>query len=120
MAKMIGPDFIALQVHNIEVARAFYTEQLGLEPAPQNTPGAVVFRTQPIPLAIREPLIDLDTVDHLGWGVVLWLKCDDVDELHASLAAKGVTIVQQPLDGPFGRTFSFIDPDGYTITAHSA
>jgi predicted enzyme related to lactoylglutathione lyase len=120
MAKIIGPAFIALQVHNMEVARAFYTELLGLEPTPQTSPGAVVFRTQPIPLAIREPVVDLDAVDHLGWGVVLWLKCDNVDELCASLAAKDVKIVQQPFDGPFGRTFSFVDPDGYTITAQSA
>ncbi|HLG77205.1 MAG TPA: VOC family protein [Ktedonobacteraceae bacterium] len=120
MAKILGPDFVALQVRNLEASRAFYTEQLGLELAPQSSPNAIVFRTEPIPFAIREPAVDLDEVKRLGWGVALWLKCDHVDELVASLASHGVPIVQQPFDGPFGRTFSFVDPDGYTITVHGA
>ena len=48
MAKIIGPDFIALQVRNLEASRTFYTEQLGLELAPQSPPHAVVFATSPI------------------------------------------------------------------------
>ncbi len=120
MAKMIGPDFIALQVRDIEVSRVFYTERLGLEPVPQSPPGAVVFQTQPIPFAIRKPMVDLAATDRLGWGIALWVQCDNANALCASLSAQNVTIVQQPFDGPFGRTFSFADPDGYTITAHSA
>jgi predicted enzyme related to lactoylglutathione lyase len=38
--------------------------------------------------------------------------------LHDRLAAAGVPIVAEPFDGPFGRTFSFRDPDGYVLTAH--
>ncbi len=120
MAKILGPDFIALQVRNLQASRTFYMEQLGLELAPQSPPNAIVFRTQPIPFAIREPSVNLDAVSHLGWGVALWLQCDHADELCASLEGHGVPIVQRPFDGPFGRTFSFVDPDGYTITTHGA
>jgi predicted enzyme related to lactoylglutathione lyase len=120
MAKIIGPDFLGLQVRNLEASRTFYTEQLGLEIAPGSPPNAVVFATSPIPFAIREPVVNLDEVQRLGWGVVLWLKADHADELCASLEAHGVPIVQQPFAGPFGRTFSFVDPDGYTITVHGA
>ena len=96
----------------------FYTERLGLCRAPHSPPNAVVFATSPTPLAVREPTVDLDAVDQLGWGVAPWLKADDADALHASLAQAGVAIVQAPFDGPFGRTFSFRDPDGYVITIH--
>ena len=48
--RVIGPDFIALQVSDLEVSAAFYSEQLGLERAAQSPPGAVVFATTPIPL----------------------------------------------------------------------
>ena len=120
MAKIIGPDFLALQVRNLEASRTFYTEQLGLELAPQSPPNAVVFATSPIPFAIREPAVNLDEVTRLGWGVALWLKSDHAEALCASLEAHGVSIVQRPFDGPFGRTFSFVDPDGYTITVHGA
>ena len=55
----------------------------------------------------------------LGWGVALWLKAENVDQLHDDLAGRGVPIVTAPFDGPFGRTFAFADPDGYVVTLHS-
>ena len=35
-----------------------------------------------------------------------------------ALVAAGTTIVSAPVDGPFGRTFTFADPDGYQVTLH--
>lgn len=113
-----GPDFVALQVRDLQASARFYTERLGLAPVPASPPGAVVFATEPIPFAVREPMVDLDAASRLGWGVALWLKAEDIDRLHEDLADHGVTIVTPPFDGPFGRTFAFADPDGYTITLH--
>ena len=113
-----GPDFVALQVRDLEAAARFYTERLGLRRVPGSPPGAVVFATEPIPFAVREPVADLDAADRLGVGVALWLKADDIDNLHSDLAGNGVDIVTAPFDGPFGRTFAFADPDGYVITVH--
>jgi predicted enzyme related to lactoylglutathione lyase len=118
MAKAIGPDFVALQVRDLDASRKFYEENVGLEVDPQGPPNAVVFRTEPIPFAVREPSVDLDAVEMLGWGISLWFRCDDAQELHESLVAAGFRIVQEPFDGPFGRTFSFTDPDGYAVTVH--
>lgn len=50
--------------------------------------------------------------------MALWLKCDDAQELHDSLRESGVRIAQEPFDSPFGRAFSFADPDGYVVTMH--
>lgn len=119
MAQLFGPSFIALQVRDITASERFYTERLGLRRATHSPANAVVFETQPVPFAIREPAVDLDAANRLGWGVALWFACDDADALHARLAAVGTPIVQQPFDGPFGRTFVFADPDGYLVTAHS-
>ena len=118
MAKVIGPDFVALQVRDLEISRKFYEEKLGLKVDPEGPPQAVLFDTEPIPFAVREPMVDLDAVERLGWGVALWLKCDDANELYESLEAAGVSVVQEPFDGPFGKTFAFVDPDGYRITVH--
>lgn len=113
-----GPDFVALQVRDLEVSARFYTERLGLQHAPDSPRGAVVFTTEPISFAVREPAVDLDATDRLGWGVALWLKAEGIDALHDDLLHHGVTIVIAPFDGPFGRTFAFADPDGYVVTLH--
>ena len=116
-----GPDFIALQVRDVEAAARFYEEHLGLHRAPASPPGAVVFATEPIAFAVREPLpgVDLDTVEQPGIGVALWFRTTDAQALHDRLAAAGVRIIAAPVDSPFGRTFTFAGPEGYAITTHS-
>jgi len=116
-----GPDFVALQVRDLEAAADFYQTRLGLRRASTSPPGAVVFATEPIPFAVREPLPDVDLDDaqpRPGFGVALWLHADDTQALHDELAAAGVPVVAAPADGPFGRMFTFTDPDGYALTIH--
>lgn len=116
---VLGPDFFSLQVRDIEASKRFYVERLGLTVMP-GPPHAVVFDTKPIPFAIRDPLVDLDKVPQLGSGVALWLAADDADALHRELVEAGVPILAPLADGPFGRFFTFRDPDGYGITVHTA
>jgi catechol 2,3-dioxygenase-like lactoylglutathione lyase family enzyme len=97
-----GLDFVALQVRDLEAAVRFYTERLGLRRVPSSPPGAVVFATELIPFAVREPMADLDTVRPAGLGVALWLKADDIDRLHDDLAGHSVAIVTAPFDGRSG------------------
>ena len=118
MAKMIGPDFIALQVKDLEASKKFYIEFLGLEINPQGPPHAVLFKTAPIPFAIRKPMVDLNASDKLGWGTAIWFKVDDADALYTHLLKNSVKIVTAIQDGAFGRQFSFMDPDGYILTVH--
>ncbi|MDA0564795.1 VOC family protein [Streptomonospora sp. S1-112] len=121
-AAVAGPDFIALQVRDVAAAAAFYEEHLGLRRAPASPPGAVVFATEPVPFAVREPLpgVDLDGVERPGLGVALWLRATDAQQVHDRLAAAGVPVLAPPRDTPFGRAFTFADPEGYAITVHDA
>ncbi|MBA2682169.1 MAG: VOC family protein [Ktedonobacteraceae bacterium] len=119
MAKLLGPDFLSLQVRNLSTSRAFYTEVLGLTVDERfDTPDFVLFDTNTIPFALREAKANLDEAPQPGWGVTLWIDCDHVNELHATLEAKGVTIITAPYDSPFGRAFVFTDPDGYRLTVN--
>ncbi|NIZ09781.1 VOC family protein [Pseudooceanicola sp. HF7] len=119
MPHLIGPGFIGIQVADLDAARTFYTEVVGLPLAPYAPSGAVVFDTRPIPFAVRTPVVDLEETRPLGHGIALWFGCDDADALHDHLTDKGVTIAFPPKDGPFGRYFAFEDPFGYSITAHT-
>jgi predicted enzyme related to lactoylglutathione lyase len=119
MAKLLGPDFISLQVGNFSASRKFYTELLGLTVDERfDTPDVVVFETNSIPFSLTAAKVNLNEAPQPGWGMTLWLDCDNVNELHAKLLAAGVTIITPPFDGPFGRTFVFADLDGYRITAN--
>jgi predicted enzyme related to lactoylglutathione lyase len=119
MAKLLGPDFISLQVRDLAASRAFYTEMLGFTVDPAfDTAQAVVFETNSIPFSLRAAMVNLDEAPQPGWGVTIWLDCDNVDELAAKLQAAGTAIVKPPFDSPFGRAFIFADPDGYQITAN--
>ena len=115
-----GPDFISLQARNLDASQAFYEKYLGLVRSPAGPPHAVVFDTKPIAFALRDliPGTDLDAVSQPGIGAAIWLHATSVQEIHDALVADGYTIVSEPIDGPFGRTFAFADPDGYHITLH--
>ncbi len=119
MTKLIGPDFISLQVRDLEAAKFFYMKHLSLTLADRSPPGAVLFNTTPIPFAIRKPMIDLSASERLGWGVSIWLACDDADLFFERLKTEGVTLLSQIQDGPFGRFFTFQDLDGYAMTLHT-
>lgn len=115
-----GPDFLSLQTRDLDASQAFYERYLGLVRSPAGPPHAVVFATAPIAFALRDivPGTDLDSAAQPGIGVALWLHATDVQEIHDALAADGHRIVSAPIDGPFGRTFTFADPDGYHVTLH--
>ncbi|MEU5209316.1 VOC family protein [Streptomyces sp. NPDC020742] len=115
-----GPDFVALQVRDVEAAAAFCEKHLGLRRAPVSPPGAVVFETTPTPFAVREllPGVHLDGVAQPGIGVALWFRTSDARALHDQLAAAGVAILSPIKDSPFGPTFTFAGPEGYALTAH--
>ena len=116
-----GPDFISLQVRDLAASAAFYEQYLGLVRNPAGPPHAVVFATEPIAFAVRDPLpgFDLEAVRQPGEGIAVWLHAPDAQQIHDALAEDGVTIVDEPFDGPFGRTFTFADPDGYRVTLHA-
>ncbi|PPG62352.1 glyoxalase [Rathayibacter sp. AY1C7] len=115
-----GPDFVSLQVRDLAASQAFYEQYLGLVRSPAGPPHAVVFATTPIAFALRDlaPGTDLDSASRPGVGAAIWLHATGVQEIHDALVADGNPVVAAPIDGPFGRTFTFADPDGYHVTLH--
>jgi len=115
---MTGPSFISLQVRDIDRSAAFYEEHLSLT-RQAGPPHAVVFDTAPAAFAVRGPLpgVDLEA-GPLGVGVGVWMHAPEAQAIHDAMVEAGVEISSSPIDGPFGRTFTFVDPDGYLITLH--
>ena len=115
-----GPDFISLQTRDLDASQKFYETYLGLVRSQAGPPHAVVFETRPIAFALRDvaPGTDLASVHQPGIGAGIWLHATDVQTIHDALVTDGHAIISSPIDGPFGRTFTFADPDGYQITLH--
>ncbi|MHB1865278.1 MAG: VOC family protein [Candidatus Saccharimonadales bacterium] len=119
MSKVSGPDFLAIQVRDLEKSSSFYEKQLGLKRREDSPPGVIAYDTTPIPFAIREPQPGTDLeAGPVGLGVSLSLKADNAIDLCKNLRENGITILVQPFDTPFGKTFVFSDPDGYAIAIH--
>lgn len=115
-----GPDFVSLQVRDLAASQAFYETFLGLVRSPAGPPHAVVFDTKPVAFAVRDR-VDGEAPDAAtspGAGIALWMHATDAQAIHDALVRAGHEIVAAPIDGPFGRTFTFADPDGYRITLH--
>ena len=121
MPETASPDFLALQVRALQRSADFYEGYLGLERELGAPPGVIVFRSATIPFAIREPLPGTDLESGpVGVGIAVSLRVSDAQLLHDNLKRAGVTILMDPFDTPFGRTFMFQDPDGYALAIHGA
>ncbi len=119
MTMPIGPSFIALQVRDLAASAKFYQDVFGFKAEANHPPGAVVFRTRPINLGLREPLQALPATGSLGIGMSLWVACDDADAFRDLIISRHGTVGSPVADGPFGRFFVAVDPDGYAITFHT-
>jgi catechol 2,3-dioxygenase-like lactoylglutathione lyase family enzyme len=107
-----GLRFVMINVPSIAAVRDFYTETLGFTVVDEQ-PGFLQLRAASdggADYAIGE------STDAKPAGVpALWWLVDDADATFAELKGKGVPVVSEPADQPFGRTFAFSDPAGNTL-----
>ncbi len=111
-------DFASLQVRDLEVSKAFYTDKLGFELSEMTNPEACIFKynKSEASFAIRKPIGNLDGKE-LGVGASLWFAIDEkIEELQSQLTEKGVTLLGTINNTPFGKTLMAKDPDDYIIT----
>jgi predicted enzyme related to lactoylglutathione lyase len=118
MSDLLGLDFITLLVRDLDVSHHFYSELVGLKESPEKRPNAFAFATRPCGFAIRKSPQGNYPPPDPGQGVIIWFRTDDAISLHTVLKERAVPITTELANGPFGRMFTFRDPDGYLITVH--
>jgi catechol 2,3-dioxygenase-like lactoylglutathione lyase family enzyme len=118
MSNLLGPDFITLLVRDLNVSHHFYSKLIGLKESPEKRPNAFAFATRPCGFAIRKSSDSNYPAANPGQGVIIWFRSDDAASLYTVLRERAVPITTDLADGPFGKTFTFRDPDGYLITVH--
>lgn len=119
MIDMSGPDFVTLLVSDLDASYRFYKETIGWPESDEKYPNARAFSTQPCALGIRQSP-DRRKPSKPGEGIILWVRSSNAAALYAELRQRGVPIVDELRQGPWGGMFSFKDPDGYVLTVHDA
>ncbi len=111
---------VTLFVEDLEAAKRFYQTVFGLPVAYEDSASAVFTfdRTMInlLKIASADELITPARVASRAAGsrMVFTLQVDDVDARCAELKARGVTLLNGPMDRPWGiRTASFADPAGH-------
>jgi catechol 2,3-dioxygenase-like lactoylglutathione lyase family enzyme len=111
---------VTLFVEDLQAAKEFYGRVFGLS-VDYEDPNSAVFK-------FGSTLINLLTVTaapelveparvagpYAGSRFVFTIQVKDVDAMCADLERRGVTLLNGPMDRPWGiRTASFVDPGGY-------
>jgi catechol 2,3-dioxygenase-like lactoylglutathione lyase family enzyme len=115
-----GISAITLFVEDLVAAKDFYQEVFGL-PVHYEDPNSAVFVFGPTMVNLLAStaapgLVEPATVAPPGSGAraVLTITVDDVDAVCAQVTARGVELINGPMDRPWGiRTASFADPGGH-------
>ncbi len=110
--------FSSLQVRDLAVSKAFYTDKLGFELSEMTNSEACIFTYNKgeASFAIRTPIGNLEGKEP-GVGVSLWFSINEkIELLQSELTEKGVVLLGTINNTPFGKTLMAKDPDGYTIT----
>ena len=108
-----GLTYVIATTADVPRARRFFVEKLGLSTEDDYADQFSQFTTREGALwAVMAP-----PELHEPGGVMLFLHVDDVDDAHKTWKERGVELVTEPHDEPFGRTFAFRDPDGRVLHA---
>lgn len=115
---MSAPNLFLIQVQDAEAATAFYSDLFKIEPD-FTSPRYVAFPVAPgVLFALwtgRNEHAVPSTPRTSEVGLMVPGSEAAVDQVFEEWKAKGVTIVEEPHDDVFGRTFVIADPDGNLI-----
>jgi catechol 2,3-dioxygenase-like lactoylglutathione lyase family enzyme len=120
-ALVTGVDFINIPVTDLDAARAFYRDVLGLRPSSvyqrrgQPAMGAE-FENGTVTIA----LIDVAAIgrEHQPHMLPIALRVDDVAAARAELTSRGVEFSADTLDSGVCHMAFFQDPDGNALMLH--
>lgn len=115
---MPTPNLFLIYVSDAEKATKFYSDLFEMEPT-MVTPRYVPFEVAPgVLFALWSgggDDVSPKTPRSSEVGLMVSPDKGDVDEYFKRWSAKGVTVVEEPHDDVFGRTFVIADPDGNLI-----
>lgn len=115
---MAAPNLFLIYVTDVERATEFYRDLFEIEPT-MVTPRYVAFEVAPGVLfslwSGRSEHVTPDLPRTCEVGLMVPGAADAVNAVYEAWTAKNVTVVEEPHDEVFGRTFVIADPDGNLV-----
>lgn len=124
---IVGLALVCLNVTDLDEAKAFYVEVLGLELGIDQTmdgqrwltvhaaeaPEVPIMLVVPEPPLVEEPVAgQLRSLIARGYLSIGALRTDDCRQTYAELAARGVEMTEEPVERFYGVDAGFRDPFG--------
>ena len=115
---MATPNLFLIYVTDVERSTRFYSDLFEMEPVAV-TPRYVPFEVAPgVLFALwsgRGDTVTAATLRTSELGLMLPGSASGVDDCFTAWTAKGATVIEEPHEDVFGRTFVVADPDGNLI-----
>ncbi len=110
---------VILYSRDIARARHFYTEVVGMAvDEDQSGPQFVMLKPEEGSLLALEDVTVAETVAREPGSVEIGLHAENVDAVWTRWKQRGVELITEPVNRPFGRTFIAKDPDGHYLTVY--
>jgi predicted enzyme related to lactoylglutathione lyase len=114
--------FVILYVRDMDKAKTFYTDALGL-PVLEALSGPTFIALRPdggALIGLQDKAAERLPPRQEGQpgSVEVSFEVDDVDGTWRRWKEKGVELVTEPMDRPFGRYFMAKDPDGHYLSVY--
>jgi catechol 2,3-dioxygenase-like lactoylglutathione lyase family enzyme len=106
---------VILSVADPRASAEFYRGVLGTPPVEESPTFAMFAPSSGTALGLWSSSTIAPPVGAAAGASELCFVEPDVDAVHASWAARGIPIAQEPTDMDFGRTFVALDPDGHRL-----
>jgi catechol 2,3-dioxygenase-like lactoylglutathione lyase family enzyme len=116
-----GVDFVSVPTQDLDRAREFYANVLGLEPGPRwQRPGQAAFGAEFETGTVTIALIACEAfgIDFSPHKVPIALHVDDVETARAELSSRGVAFLGETIDSGVCHQALFHDPDGNVLDLH--
>ena len=113
--------YVILYVGDLEKARTFYADTLGLTVVDAHSgPNFVTLRSAGgAMIGLQDKAAgQFPPKDEHPGAMELSFEADDVDNVWRQWKAAGVEIVAEPMDMPFGRYFMAKDPEGFYLSVY--
>lgn len=119
---MTNSNSLLLYVADVPNSVHFYSNLLGRAPVEASPTFALFILPSGLAMGLWGKAGVVPAPTAAGGGSELGFKIDDVteiDHIHADWQSKGATIVLQPTDLDFGRSFVALDPDGHRLRVYA-